>query len=365
MGTVYEAERLSIGGLVAIKVLHPDRVRDAKAVRRFHKEARAAAAIGHPNICEVHDLGALEDGSPYLVMERLMGETLGVRLLRERRLPFDEAADVLIQVLSALSVTHQKGIVHRDIKPANIFLSHRLGCPPLVKVLDFGISKVISAGDGREETRLTHPGMVVGTIGYMSLEQAYGAYDLDARVDLYACGVIFYEMLTGRRPFPANNIAELLPQLLKTDPPAVSEIVSGLPDGIDEVIDRAMARSRDERYASAHDLQRDLQVLRERSSSAAFAAAAAVAPNSDNSDRLPTMRRPALRGHPSPPTAPEAVPSSLDIPIEFTTMDTPPSGETLPEVDLTTLDDESDEHDTVVTPVDRAALATPPPKPHK
>ena len=335
MGTVYEAERLSIGGAVAIKVLHPDRIRDAKAVRRFHKEARAAAAIGHPNICEIHDLGALADGSPYLVMERLIGETLADRLAQEGRVAFDEAADVLIQVLSALAVTHQKGIVHRDIKPANLFLSRRVGCAPLVKLLDFGISKMtaVSASDRREDTRLTNPGIVMGTLGYMSLEQARGRRDLDARVDLYACGVILYETLTGRRPFPANNIRELL-QLMKTmNPLPAGEVVSGLPAGVDAIIDRAMARNRENRYTTANDMQRDLQALRERSS--ATLAVAAV---------------------------PEPAPSSLDIPIEFAT-ETPQSGRTLPGVvDLTVREGDLDDHDTLVTPVEQAPPTTRSPK---
>ncbi len=357
MGTVYEADRLSIGGVVAIKVLHPDRVRDAKSVRRFHKEARAAAAIGHPNICEVHDLGALEDGTPYLVMERLVGETLAVRLVRERRIPFDEAADILIQVLSALTVTHQKGIVHRDIKPENVFLSYRVGCAPLVKVLDFGISKMITTSSGREETRLTHPGMVIGTIGYMSLEQACGSPDLDARVDLYACGVILYETLTGRRPFSATNIAELLPQLLRTNPPAASELVSRLPAGVDAVLDRAMARSRDDRYATAHDMQRDLQAVRERSSAAlAVAAAAAPPPGEFATEPPPAWASPEG----SSLTVPEAAPSSVDIPIEFT--EATQSSETVFGVDLPDTDEDIDDQDTLVTPMDRAALAARLPK---
>jgi serine/threonine-protein kinase len=352
MGTVYEAERLSIGGAVAIKVLHPHR-RDAKAVRRFHKEARAAAGIGHPNICEIHDLGPLEDGSPYLVMERLIGETLAVRVARERRVAFDEAADILIQVLSALAVTHEKGIVHRDIKPANVFLSRRVGCAPLVKVLDFGISKMNAVSAG-EETRLTNPGMVMGTLGYMPLEQARGRLDLDARVDLYACGVILYETLTGRRPFPASNIQELL-RLMKRDPVPAGELVSGLPAGVDAVIDRAMARSRDDRYTTAHEMQRDLQDLRERTSAAyavAVAAAAQLNRFATSAGALDATRH----------TVPEPVPSSLDIdiPIEFTTET--PSGHMRPGVDLTTSEGELDDHDPEITRVVRGPLTTRLPK---
>jgi serine/threonine-protein kinase len=253
--------------------------------------------------------------------------------------------------------------VHRDIKPANVFLTHRLGCAPLVKVLDFGISKMItaSAGEGREETRLTHPGMVIGTIGYMSMEQARGTPDLDARVDLYACGVIFYEMLTGRRPFPATNIAELVPQLLKTNPTPASELVPALPSGVDAVIDRAMARNRDDRYTTAHEMQRDLQALRERSSAAFAAAIAAVPQPTRRATESPPVWRSPLVTDGSQLTTPEPAPSSLDIPIDFAT-ETPPSGETLPGVDLPELGDDLDDQDTLVTPVDQSALTARLPK---
>src|SRR5882762_1805813 len=141
MGTVYEAEHVAIGRSVAIKVLHPSQVRKKVSVKPFHHEARAAGAIGHPNICEVYDLGELEDGSPYLVMERLVGETLADRIAKQGALPFDEVLDFLTQVLSRLVAAHEKGIVHRDIKPENVFLTRRVGCPPIAKLLDFGVSK--------------------------------------------------------------------------------------------------------------------------------------------------------------------------------------------------------------------------------
>src|SRR6185312_15910783 len=137
------AENLAIGRSVAVKVLHPNQAKKKVAVKRFHQEARAAGAIGHPNICEVYDLGLLEDGSPYLVMEKLVGQTLAERIAREGGLPFDDVIEVVSQVLSGLVAAHDKGIVHRDIKPENIFLARRVGCPPIVKILDFGVSKMM------------------------------------------------------------------------------------------------------------------------------------------------------------------------------------------------------------------------------
>ena len=132
MGTVYEASNLTIGRAVAVKVLHPQQMRRQEAIKRFHHEARAAGAIGHPNICEVYDLGTLDDGRPYLVMEKLVGKTLADRIKEDGGLPLAEVADVLTQVLSGLVAAHAKGILHRDIKPENIFLAARVGCPPVI-----------------------------------------------------------------------------------------------------------------------------------------------------------------------------------------------------------------------------------------
>ncbi|WP_394844454.1 serine/threonine protein kinase [Pendulispora brunnea] len=264
MGTVYEAEHVAIGRAVAVKVLHPSQARKKVSVKRFHHEARAAGAIGHPNICEVYDLGELEDGSPYLVMERLVGETLADRISRDGVLPYDEVLDLITQVLSGLIAAHEKGIVHRDIKPENVFLARRVGCAPIAKILDFGVSKMLPSGDRtEEELHLTRTGMVMGTPFYMSPEQARGDRDLDARVDLYACGVIMYEALTARRPFLAPNYNALLLQILTTSPRPIRELRPNVPNDIERVVEKAMRRSRDDRYRSAVDFQSDLKGLRD------------------------------------------------------------------------------------------------------
>ena len=298
MGTVFEAEHAAIGRLVALKVLHPSRARRRDSIRRFYREARAAAAIGHPNICEVYDLGSLDDGSPYLVMEKLAGETLADRIAVEGGLPFDAVLDLLVQVLSALTAAHAKRIVHRDVKPENVFLGSRIGLPPIVKLLDFGISKVMATGNGPpEELDLTRTGMVMGTPYYMSPEQARGDRDLDPRVDIYACGVILYEALTGRRPFVAANYNALLLQILSGMPRPARDLRPALPSGFDPVIERAMARDREDRYASARDFELALLALRDRHGGGAG---------------LATIVPPA--------------PSSIEIPVTFAT-DTPGSGE--------------------------------------
>ncbi len=266
MGTVYEGVNAQMGRVVALKILHPKQVKKRESVKRFYQEARAAGAIGHPNICEVYDMGTLDDGSPYLVMERLVGSTLAQQA-KEGVLPFDAAIDIMIQVLSGLVVAHEKGIVHRDLKPDNIFLTVRVGCPPVAKVLDFGVSKVVSSAPAEPrdaDLDLTRTGMVMGTPYYMSPEQASGARDLDGRVDLYACGVILYETLTGRRPFLAPNYHVLLWNILKTEPPRPSQLRPDLPLALESVIARAMARDRDARYASAHEFIAALAYVRSR-----------------------------------------------------------------------------------------------------
>ena len=295
---MFEAEHAAIGRRVALKVLHPSRARRRDAIRRFYREARAAAAIGHPNICEVYDLGSLEDGSPYLVMEKLVGETLADRIAVEGGLPFDVVLDILMQVLSALTAAHGKRIVHRDVKPENVFLATRVGLPPVIKLLDFGISKVMAAGNGPpEELDLTRTGMVMGTPYYMSPEQARGDRDLDPRVDIYACGVILYEALTGRRPFIAANYNALLLHILSATPRSARELRPALPSGFDSVIERAMAREREERYESAREFELALAALRDRHGSGAGLSAIV------------------------PPA-----PSSIEIPVTFAA-DTPGSGE--------------------------------------
>lgn len=194
MGTVYEGTHVGLGRPVAIKVLSPSQTRKRVAVKRFQQEARAAGAIGHPNICEIYDLGQLDDGRPYLVMERLVGRTFAERILRERGLPYDDVLSITAQVLSGLVAAHDKGIVHRDIKPENVFLAERIGAPPIVKILDFGVSKILASESegGDEQLSLTRTGMVMGTPYYMSPEQARGERNLDGRVDVYACGVMMY-----------------------------------------------------------------------------------------------------------------------------------------------------------------------------
>ena len=286
---MYEAEHIALGRSVAIKVLHRVHAFGKEAVVRFYREARAAGCIGHPNVCEVYDVDTLKDGRPYLVMEKLLGETLASRIATRGKLPPGDAVHIVVQVLSALVAAHGKGIIHRDITPENVFLAERAGCPPLAKLLDFGVSKAtVAHGDDKaDDVDLTRRGMVVGTPHYLSPEQARGDRDLDPRVDIYACGVLLYEGLTGQRPFHAPSHAELLRAILSAKPRPARELRRALPSGFDAVLAKAMARNRDDRYASAADFQRDLQLLR------------------DHADEHPRSAGAVLPSPPPPETGPE------------------------------------------------------------
>ncbi|WP_437633609.1 protein kinase domain-containing protein [Sorangium sp. So ce854] len=263
MGAVYEAEHLQIGRLVAVKVMHARETQQREAISRLEHEARVAGRIGHPNICEVYDIGRLPDGSPYLVMERLHGETLAQRIERCGAVPPGELIDIMLQVLSALVTAHERGIVHRDLKPENIFLSERAGMLPVAKLLDFGISQA-SGVDGAAMD-LTRTGMVMGTPYYMAPEQARGDLELDHRLDLWAVGVILYEALTGQRPFVAHNYNALLVQILTLWHRPVTELDPSIPPGLSRLVDRALAKEREERFQSAREFQEALRRFRNQS----------------------------------------------------------------------------------------------------
>ena len=206
MGAVYEAENQLIGKRVAIKALHPEFLKNEDIISRFHKEARAASAIGHEHIVEINDMGRMPDGSVFMVMELLVGRNLGELLVKETALPPHRAAAVLMQVLDALEAAHRHGIIHRDLKPENVFLVDRTSHPDFVKVLDFGISKILTDQPG---VALTTTGVIAGTPYYMAPELARGGA-FDHRLDIYACGAILYQMVTGRLPFNSPNFHALL-----------------------------------------------------------------------------------------------------------------------------------------------------------
>ena len=248
-GAVYEAEHLEIGKRAAVKVLRSDLAQDSHALQRFVGEARAAAAIRHRSIIDVYDVQTSEEGSAYLIMEFLEGESLGERLEQSPVLEVPETVYICCQILSALDATHNKGIVHRDLKPDNIFLVET-GLPlPDVKILDFGVSKILY--NEREGDPLTCTGALVGTPHFMAPEQAAGQTDLDHRLDLYAVGVILYRCLTGELPFRAPNMMALVQKVLHQPVVPPRELRPDLPDDLERVVLRAMAREREQRYREA------------------------------------------------------------------------------------------------------------------
>ena len=264
MAIVYEAEQLVMGRAVALKVLPSDQADRQDAAKRFLQEARAAASLSHPNVCQIFDFGALPDGSPYFVMERLVGEPLSERFARERGLAFLDAVEICLQVLAALGSAHQKAIIHRDIKPDNVFLVRRDPRPPLVKLLDFGVAKIVlPRGETTDETtQLTRAGQVMGTPYYMAPEQAFGDRDLDPRVDLWATGCILYQAITGRKPFTAPSYAGIMNAILTEAPKPLRELRPGTPPELEPVIAKALAKQRDDRYPNAVAFMRDLHKMR-------------------------------------------------------------------------------------------------------
>jgi serine/threonine protein kinase len=303
MGTVFEAVNLAIERQVAVKVLHTSQLRHRDAVRRFHREARAAGSIGHPNICEVYDLGTLPDGRPYLVMEKLVGATLAEQIAKEGALPIDQVVDILMQVLSALVAAHGKGIVHRDIKPENVFLTQRVGCAPIAKLLDFGVSKMTRLPSPTDkENEVTRTGVILGTPYYLAPEQACAERHPDARIDLYACGVVLYEALTGQRPFTADSYHALLIKILTGKPRPARQLRPSLPEAFDPILEKAMARKREERYQTAVEFQNDLQRCADTAGSGPLPQFPA------DSDEVPTVVAvpPSLRAPPK--AAPESSP---------------------------------------------------------
>jgi serine/threonine-protein kinase len=265
MGAVYEARHAVIGKRVAVKVLLEKFLAKSDFVARLLQEARLASSIGHENIVDVTDFGTTDDGRSFVVMEFLDGEALSQLIMREAPLPVERSLRIARQVASALGAAHAKGIFHRDVKPENVYLVRR-GEADFVKVVDFGISKAVKQGGAEENAdayRLTHTGLLLGTPLYMSPEQARGDEDLDHRVDVWALGVMMYECLTGEVPFRANNYLGIISQVLThaAAPPSKVRPELGIPDAVEAVVMRAMAKDRAERYAAMADLERDLERL--------------------------------------------------------------------------------------------------------
>jgi len=269
MGVVYEAEDLNLGRKVALKFL-PEALESRKALERFKREARAASALNHPHICVVHDLGEHE-GKPFIAMERMQGKTLK-HLVSGRPLPTERVLELGSQVADALAAAHTAGIVHRDLKPANVFVTDH----GEAKLLDFGLAKTLGAvAVGSEfptQEHLTRSGTMLGTVAYMSPEQARGE-GLDARSDLFSLGVVLYEMATGRLPFEGKTTAEIFKGLLADTPASPTSLNPAIPPKLEEIILKGLEKDRGMRYQHAAEIRADLKrLLRDTVSSRAPAA---------------------------------------------------------------------------------------------
>ena len=263
MGVVYEAEDTRLGRKVAIKFLPDELSADPEAVQRFLREARVVSNLNHPHICTLHDIGS-HDGRQFMVMELLDGQSLKDRISRGA-LPIDEVLELGGQMADALDAAHAQGVVHRDIKPANLFVTRR----GTIKVLDFGVAKLSQSVQGGGDVdatvapsdQLTSIGTTIGTVSYMSPEQARG-HEIDARSDVFSAGVVLYEMATGQLPFQGATVATIFEGLLTRQPAAPSAITDGVPAEIDQIVFKALDKDRELRYQSAAELRAELKRLK-------------------------------------------------------------------------------------------------------
>ncbi len=256
MGTVFLAEHPLIRKRVALKVIHRELVGNREVVQRFAQEARAVNAIGSPHIVEIHDFGHTHSGEPFYIMEYLEGRTLAAVIDAERKLAPARAIAITVQLATGLAAAHAAGIIHRDLKPDNLMLIERVGQPEFLKILDFGLAKMFTGG---ASPALTAAGVVLGTPQYMSPEACESKKDVDHRTDVYAVGVLLYQMVCGRLPFDGQSMGEVMIKQVTQQPPAPRSLEPSLTPGLEEIIMRCLAKSADARFPTMQALVAALQ----------------------------------------------------------------------------------------------------------
>ncbi len=255
MGAVYKAENTAIGRTVALKVLHTHLADDGVTLKRFQREARAAAGIWHSRVVEVLDMGVEVSGEPYIVMEYVRGRSLSQLVRPDRPISVRRAADICGQILDALGTVHEAGIIHRDLKPANVLLGVEHGRPDFVKVFDFGIATFVeSAWDAQAHGDLTPSGRAMGTPFYSPPEQIRGGSVRDPRVDIYAVGVILYELVTGYRPFRGDHLVHLCRSIMHDPPPPLRVFRTDVPEAFEAIIRKALSKEPGDRYQTAREM---------------------------------------------------------------------------------------------------------------
>jgi len=312
MGAVYLGEHVKMGRKSAIKVMAQSMANDPEAIARFNREAANAARINHPNVCAIYDFGETPEGTIYLAMEFIEGQSLSDVLRREGALPPDRAARILRQTGDALQAAHDLGIVHRDLKPDNIMLAKSRDGGDVVKVVDFGIAKAMTGEEGQQVTKT---GLVVGTPEYMSPEQLSGDV-LDGRSDIYSLALVFYRMLTGTLPFQADSAQEMMIKRLTDKPLPLNQAVpeAGFPDRLQQVLDKALERMPADRYTSAvqfaGEAEQSVRGFTGRTASAAEVATQLIDTGATQgiADALPETRV-SRKPEPPTPTTPAPVPS--------------------------------------------------------
>jgi serine/threonine-protein kinase len=304
-GTVLAVSEIETGREFAAKVLNTAAAADPVNHKRFWREAKIAASIRHPNLCDVVGFGTLDARRPYLIMERLRGETLRARLYATGPFSVPDAVAVSAQLLDALSVVHGRGIIHRDVKATNVFITTPRDSTPSIKLFDFGIAKPLPSIKTDEFSAVTNSDVIPGTPYYLTPEQIAGAKDLDERVDVWAVGLLLYEMLTGRRAFVGKDYRAVAIKILTTEPPPASTYRSDVPAELDRILARAISKDRKKRHPSAAALRQDMLACWAKERFLAMARWQALRANHFATSPVATLKRA------------EEVPTLDEIPIEW------------------------------------------------